>query len=51
MYNNLPIAILEEVVPPRVDRGPEVEISGEGVEYNLCFKTCYIKCCHQVIYY
>ena len=31
MYNNLPIAILEEVALATADRGPEVEISGAGV--------------------
>ena len=31
MYNNLPITILDEVAPPTVGRGPEVEISGAGV--------------------
>ena len=31
MYNNLPITILDEVAPAKVERGPEVEISGAGV--------------------
>ena len=31
MYNNLPIAIFEEVTPATVERGPEVEIPGAGV--------------------
>ena len=41
MYNNLPIAILEEVALATVDRGPEVEIPGVGVVVAAKYKGWY----------